>query len=138
MYTCTYIHTYYMHTYYIQLHIYCTCTYIHIRIYMYMRKREGEGGREGEVYKCTYTCMYVYKCGFFFQFLWMSSVLVPFCREYRTKFNLTWNQSQTQVNYDLNITYVFEPDMSSGDPKKDHIISLNLPLYVSECLQAIH
>ena len=61
------------------------------------------------------------------------SVPIPFCREYRTEFNLTWNENQTQVNYDLNITYVFEPNMSSGDPQKDHIISLNIPLYVSQC-----
>ena len=35
------------------------------------------------------------------------------------------------VHYDLNVTYTFEPSMSSGDPKHDRIITLNIPFYVS-------
>jgi hypothetical protein len=34
------------------------------------------------------------------------------------------------VHYDLNVTYSFEPSMSSGDPKHDKIITLNIPFYV--------
>ena len=56
---------------------------------------------------------------------------VSYSREWRTKFNLVWNDNETIVNYDLNVTYSLEPNMSSGDPKKDKIITLNIPLYVS-------
>ena len=62
------------------------------------------------------------------------SVFIPFHREWRTKSNLTWNENQTVVHYALNITYTFEPNMSSGDPKKDKIYTLNIPLYVSVCV----
>jgi lysosome membrane protein 2 len=51
-------------------------------------------------------------------------------REWRTKTNLTWNGNETVVHYDLNVTYTFEPSMSSGDPKHDRIITLNIPFYV--------
>ncbi|CAI8026532.1 Lysosome membrane protein 2, partial [Geodia barretti] len=51
-------------------------------------------------------------------------------REWRTKTNLTWNGNETVVHYDLNVTYSFEPSMSSGDPKHDKIITLNIPFYV--------
>lgn len=51
-------------------------------------------------------------------------------REWRTKFNLKWNNNDTIVNYHLNVTYTLEPTRSSGDPKKDKITTLNIPLYV--------
>ena len=54
-----------------------------------------------------------------------------YSREWRTKFNLKWNNNDTIVNYHLNVTYTLEPTRSSGDPKKDKITTLNIPLYVS-------
>ena len=35
------------------------------------------------------------------------------------------------MHYDLNVTYTFEPSLSSGDPAHDKIVTLNIPLYVS-------
>ena len=52
------------------------------------------------------------------------------CREWRTSFNLKWTDNETVVHYDLNTTYTLERDMSSGDPTKDTITTLNIPLYV--------
>ena len=54
-----------------------------------------------------------------------------YSREWRTKFNVKYTDNGTIMNYDLNVTYSLEPNMSSGDPKKDKIITLNIPLYVS-------
>ena len=54
-----------------------------------------------------------------------------YSRESRVKSNLTWNENETVVHYDLNVTYTFEPSMSSGDPKHDKIYTLNIPFYVS-------
>jgi lysosome membrane protein 2 len=51
-------------------------------------------------------------------------------REYRVKHNLTWNANRTTVHYRLNVTYVLEHAMSSGDPTKDKIVTLNIPFYV--------
>jgi lysosome membrane protein 2 len=51
-------------------------------------------------------------------------------RELRIKQNLDWIDNDTVVDYDLNITYIFEPSMSVGDPLEDTIITLNIPLYV--------
>ena len=63
--------------------------------------------------------------------LYILFVPIPFHRELRIKQNLDWIDNDTVVDYDLNITYIFEPSMSVGDPMEDTIITLNIPLYVS-------
>ncbi|NP_001080106.1 scavenger receptor class B member 2 L homeolog [Xenopus laevis] len=49
-------------------------------------------------------------------------------REYRQKENITFSVNETEVSAVTPKTYVFEPEMSVGDPKVDLIRTVNIPL----------
>jgi len=80
------------------------------------------------VYMCVSVCVNVCEC-------------VCECRcqsisflhsENRTKFNLTWNEDETELSYTLETTYTFDKNRSQGnDPNTTIITTVNVPLIVS-------
>ena len=60
------------------------------------------------------------------------SVVVAHHRYYRNKFNVTWDDDESRVSYHLDTYYVFDKDLSVGDPKDYTITTLNVPLLVGE------
>ena len=58
-------------------------------------------------------------------------LLLTVVRYYHNKFNLTWDEDESHVSYHTDIYYVFDNELSIGDPKDYSITTLNIPLLVS-------
>lgn len=58
-------------------------------------------------------------------------VLLTLFRYYRNKFDVTWDEDESRVSYHLDTFYVFDKELSVGDPKNYNITTLNVPLLVS-------
>ncbi|XP_071846799.1 platelet glycoprotein 4-like [Apostichopus japonicus] len=56
-------------------------------------------------------------------------------REYRPKTNITFDSENNTVSYISPQTYIFQPDMSVGDPELDNFTSINVP-YITAVNQA--
>lgn len=59
-------------------------------------------------------------------------MLLTVDRYYRNKFNVTWDEDESRVSYNLDTYYVLDEDLSYGNPKDFNIITLNVPLLVSK------
>jgi len=49
-------------------------------------------------------------------------------RYYHNKFNVTWDGDESHVSYHLDTYYVYDKNLSIGDPKNYNITTLNVPL----------
>ena len=62
-----------------------------------------------------------------------------FCRYYRNKYNVTWDDDESRVSYHLDTYYVFDEEKSNGmNPKDFTVTTLNVPFLVSKmylCLE---
>lgn len=59
-------------------------------------------------------------------------MLFTVVRYYHRKFNVTWDDDESRVSYNLDTFYVYDEEKSYGDPNDYNITTLNVPLLVSE------
>lgn len=50
---------------------------------------------------------------------------------------MTWDEDESRVSYHLDTYYVFDKDLSIGDPGNYTITTLNVPLLVSQFLDCV-
>ena len=81
---------------------------------------------------------HVPKMCLFMRFVVMTMIsCITLFREYRTKFDPQWEDSDTVLSYSLDISYTYDEELSTaGDPTQIKITTINVPLIVSQKLAA--